>query len=84
MDFCDQSVADYLEQIGVACGMSDWKAVRGGISDAMTFAMHGISSVNLSAGYNYEHTDAEIMNIEHGLDTIQFIVETITNLSETE
>ncbi|WP_409344243.1 M20/M25/M40 family metallo-hydrolase [Paenibacillus sp. MBLB4367] len=79
MDFCDQEMADYFERTGARCGMPDWKAVRGGISDAMTFAKHGIPSVNLSAGYKDEHTEEETMNVEHGLDTVRFVLAAVTD-----
>ncbi|MCI3923512.1 hypothetical protein MO973_25120 [Paenibacillus sp. TRM 82003] len=73
MAFCGPDTAKYFERCGAACGMPDWRAVRGGISDAMTYAMHGIPSVNVSAGYEGEHTEDETMNIRHGLDTVRLL-----------
>jgi putative aminopeptidase FrvX len=77
MRFCDPRFGDYFEAIGTMCGMSGWQAVQGGISDAVTFASYGIPSVNLSAGYEYEHTDEEYVNVIHCKETIQLIVQSL-------
>ncbi|MDF2958623.1 MAG: peptidase family protein [Paenibacillus sp.] len=77
MKFCDPQIGDYFEAVGTKCGMSDWKAVQGGISDAVTFASYGIPSVNLSAGYEYEHTDEEYVNVKQCKETIRLIVQSL-------
>lgn len=84
MDFCGPDTAAFLERCGAACGMPDWRAVRGGISDAMTFAGHGIHSVNLSAGYHGEHTEQETMNIQSGLDTVRLLVMAVEQFRKEE
>jgi tripeptide aminopeptidase len=54
-------------------GLIGWKCTQGGSSDTRIWAEHGIQSVNLSAGYNYEHTDAEYLDIQPCYGTIQLI-----------
>ncbi|MFM1655404.1 M20/M25/M40 family metallo-hydrolase [Brevibacillus sp. B_LB10_24] len=71
--FCHPSVGQFFEEAGRLCGMPDWKAVRGGISDACTFASYGINSVNLSAGFQYEHTWDEFVSITSCKETVQLI-----------
>jgi hypothetical protein len=53
----------------------NWKACPGGVSDAMTFSSNGVHSVNLSAGYNNEHTDREYVDIRHCRDTISLVLQ---------
>lgn len=72
--FCHPSVGTFFEEVGRMCGMPDWKATRGGISDACTFASYGINSVNLSAGYQYEHTWDEFVSIPSCKETVLLIV----------
>ncbi|MFH5186324.1 M20/M25/M40 family metallo-hydrolase [Paenibacillus sp. TAB 01] len=79
MRFCDPQLGDYFEAMGTMCGMSGWQAVQGGISDAVTFASLGIPSVNLSAGYEYEHTDEEYVNVNQCKETIRLIVQSLIN-----
>lgn len=73
-NFCSEAVGKFLEDCSALQGM-DWKAVGGGVSDAMTFSSHGIHSVNLSAGYRNEHTEKEYMVIKDGQDTINLILQ---------
>ncbi len=82
MAFCGAEVAEWFEQIGVACGMPDWRAVQGGVSDAVTYAMHGIPSVNLSAGYCHEHTEEEYVNVRHAEDTSRFIIQAMVHYAK--
>jgi putative aminopeptidase FrvX len=72
--FCHPSVGRFFEEAGRMCRMPDWKAVRGGISDACTFASYGINSVNLSAGYQNEHTPQEFVRITSCKETVQLIL----------
>jgi putative aminopeptidase FrvX len=73
-NFCSKAVGTFLEDCSALLGM-DWKAVGGGVSDAMTFSGNGVHSVNLSAGYRNEHTEKESMNIKEGMDTINLILQ---------
>ncbi|MED4909405.1 M20/M25/M40 family metallo-hydrolase [Brevibacillus centrosporus] len=72
--FCDPAVGVFFEQAGAAAGMPDWRAVQGGISDACTFACYGINSVNLSAGYLYEHTEQERVDLRWVKETTKLIL----------
>lgn len=72
--FCDDNVASFIEEAAKATGMSDWKAVDGGISDAVVFAENGINSINLSAGYEFEHTASEYVNVNRMVDTYKLIM----------
>ncbi|WP_164779670.1 M20/M25/M40 family metallo-hydrolase [Paenibacillus kobensis] len=80
MSFCDPVTGHYFETAGALCGMSDWQTVQGGLSDAVTFAGYGIPSVNLSAGYQHEHTEAEYVNVRHCQDTVNLIVQALLGL----
>ena len=75
--FCHPAVGHFFEKVGRLCGMPDWKAVKGGISDACTFAAYGINSVNLSAGYRHEHTWDEVVSITSCQETAQLIVKAL-------
>ncbi|CAM2835519.1 M20/M25/M40 family metallo-hydrolase [Paenibacillus sediminis] len=81
IDFCDDLTAARFERAAVLCGMPDWRAVTGGTSDAVTYASLGIPSVNLSTGYQLEHTARETVNIDDCLDTIRLIVGTLVSMS---
>ncbi|PWV98544.1 peptidase M28-like protein [Paenibacillus cellulosilyticus] len=84
MAFCEWSLAAYWESIGTMCGMTGWRAVEGGLSDAVTFAAYGIPSVNLSAGYEYEHTAEEYVNVRACKDTVRLIVQSLTNYTAAQ
>ncbi|WP_036746280.1 M20/M25/M40 family metallo-hydrolase, partial [Paenibacillus sp. UNC451MF] len=77
MRFCNPQWGVFFEAVGMRCGMSDWRAVQGGISDAVTFASYGIPSVNLSAGYEYEHSEEEYVNVAHCRDTVRLLVQAL-------
>ncbi|TVY08370.1 M20/M25/M40 family metallo-hydrolase [Paenibacillus cremeus] len=74
MAFCPEEIGLFWEQVGKQIGVTDWKACQGGISDAVTYAQHGLPSVNLSCGYKYEHTDFEELHVPSALDTVDLIV----------
>ena len=42
-------------------------------SDTRIWAEHGIQSVNLSAGYHYEHSDDEYLDVQVCYGTVQLI-----------
>jgi di/tripeptidase len=68
--------------MGERAGMSGWRAVAGGISDAMTFASRGIPSVNLSAGYYYPHTEQEYVDAAASFETALLILEALHHSDE--
>lgn len=57
----------------IEAGLSGWKCTQGGSSDTRIWAEHGIQSVNPSAGYNYEHTDDEYLDVQACYGTVQLI-----------
>lgn len=81
MAFCSDSVGYFMEDVSKMADM-DWKAVEGGISDAMVFAEHGINSINLSAGYMNEHTENEYASLKDMGDTVKLILQTIAVINQ--
>lgn len=71
--FCDDAYGQLFEQAGVLAGMDDWCTTPGGSSDARIFAEYGIPSVNLSVGYNHEHTSDEYLDIKAMYETCLLI-----------
>lgn len=81
MAFCSDSVGYFMEDVSKIADM-DWKAVEGGISDAMVFAENGINSINLSAGYMNEHTVNEYASLKDMGDTVRLILQTIAVINQ--
>jgi len=54
-------------------GLTGWKCTAGGSSDTRVWASQGIQSVNLSVGYQFEHTADEILDTDACYKTVQFI-----------
>lgn len=75
--FCTTSFGTALESIGKSAGFDGWKTVVGGSSDTRVWAQSGIESVNLSAGYENEHTCEEQLDIKACYETYQFVMEII-------
>jgi putative aminopeptidase FrvX len=80
-NFCSEAVGKFFEDCSALLGM-DWKAVGGGISDAMTFSYNGVHSVNLSAGYRNEHTEKEYVVIQDCKDTIYLILQALALVNQ--
>jgi len=59
MSFCPPETGAFWEETARGIGQSGWKVCQGGISDAVTYAACGIPTVNLSCGYQHEHTPDE-------------------------
>lgn len=74
--FCSNEVGRFFENCSAILDM-DWKAVEGGISDAVTFSGLGVNSVNLSAGYRNEHTDKEYLVLEDMRKTVNLILQAL-------
>lgn len=81
MAFCSDSVGYFMEDVSKMADM-DWRAVEGGISDAMVFAENGINSINLSAGYMNEHTVNEYASLKDMGDTVRLILQTIAVINQ--
>jgi putative aminopeptidase FrvX len=76
MAFCSNNVGDFMEHVSEVADM-DWNCVEGGISDAMSFATRGVNSINLSAGYQNEHTTNEFVSIWNMQDTTKLIIQAL-------
>jgi tripeptide aminopeptidase len=66
-------------KIGALAGMPDWKMIHGGLSDAKVFAEFDIPSVNLSVGYEQEHTKFEILDYKATLETVVLLETVLEN-----
>lgn len=73
--FCHDHYGKIFEEAAKRIGMAGWKTTAGGSSDTRIWAMRGIQSVNLSAGYSHEHTSSETLNIEACYNTAALISE---------
>lgn len=71
--FCDEMVGRFFEDTAKRIGFAGWKTTSGGSSDTRIWAEHGIQSVNLSAGYQNEHTSAETLNVEASYNTLELL-----------
>jgi len=74
--FCPDEYGRIFETAGALAGMPDWKMTHGGLSDAKVFAEFGIPSVNLSVGYEHEHTEFETLDYKATLETV-LLLETV-------
>ncbi|PKC52387.1 hypothetical protein RhiirA1_404982, partial [Rhizophagus irregularis] len=63
-----------VESIGRIMQWGRWQTVAGGSSDTRIWAEQGINSVNLSAGYNNEHTSDEFLIPEANYETYEFVM----------
>jgi tripeptide aminopeptidase len=77
--FCHESYGVLFEKAAEGIGLAGWKMRAGGSSDTRIWAAHGIQSVNLSAGYNNEHTDLETLNVEACFNTMTLIQEVLSD-----
>jgi di/tripeptidase len=76
--FCSNAVGEFMESVGKLIEQDDWECVEGGVSDAMTFSSNGINSINLSAGYENEHTSNEFASVEAMMDTTKLILQSLS------
>lgn len=79
--FCSNEVGNFFEDCSAILDM-DWKATEGGISDATTFSELGVNSVNLSAGYQNEHTDKESLYFPAMKDTVNLILQALALVND--
>ncbi|MED4970714.1 M20/M25/M40 family metallo-hydrolase [Parageobacillus toebii] len=82
--FCDDNYGRIFETAGALAGMPDWKMTPGGLSDAKVFAEFGIPSVNLSVGYEHEHTKLETLDYKATLETVMLLETVFENNMITE
>ncbi|RHW35914.1 M20/M25/M40 family metallo-hydrolase [Lysinibacillus yapensis] len=73
--FCSDSFARKVEQIGHRVHRNRWHAVKGGSSDTRIWAEQGINSINLSVGYQHEHTEYETVDIEATYGTYELVAQ---------
>ena len=73
--FCTAAFGTALERIARRVGYNDWLTVAGGSSDTYIWAQNGIESVNLSAGYQNEHTSDEKLDVGACYGTYKFLME---------
>jgi putative aminopeptidase FrvX len=67
-EFCDPSYAQVFIKASRLQGMN-YELATGSISDAVTSSENGVNSVNLSVGYNHEHSSEEMINLFAFYDT---------------
>jgi tripeptide aminopeptidase len=77
--FCTTEFARSIERIARLEEFGQWKTTPGGSSDTAIWASHGIQSVNLSAGYDNEHTEMEQLDVEANYETYEFLMALIGN-----
>ena len=82
--FCTDEYGRIFETAGALAGMPDWKMTHGGLSDAKVFAEFGIPSVNLSVGYEHEHTEFETLDYSATLETVLLLETVLENNMITE
>lgn len=58
--FCSNEVGNALENISKSNNF-EYRCIEGGISDAYEFSFNEINSVNISVGYENEHTNSEFL-----------------------
>lgn len=79
--FCSNEVGNFMENVSQMIEQ-DWNCVEGGISDAMSFSERGINSINISAGYENEHTDKEWVSLDCMKDSVLLILQTIAVINQ--
>ncbi|HJV46990.1 MAG TPA: M20/M25/M40 family metallo-hydrolase [Bacillota bacterium] len=72
--YCPKSYGLLFEKAGALSNMPDWKMTKGGSSDTKILSQtFGIPSVNLSAGYQHEHSDQETLDYLAAYQTVKLI-----------
>lgn len=73
IDFCDELFGAMLALIGNLGEEDCWEPTLGGSSDTRIWAQQGIQSVNLSVGYQHEHTSREELNLDDAFATANLL-----------
>ena len=71
--FCDELFGSMIALIGNLGEEKRWEPTMGGRSDTLIWAQQGIQSVNLSVGYQNEHTSEEELNIDDAFATANLL-----------
>ena len=71
--FCDELFGSMIALIGNLGEEKRWEPTMGGRSDTLIWAQQGIQSVNLSVGYQNEHTSREELNIDDAFETANLL-----------
>ncbi|WP_231505600.1 hypothetical protein [Bacillus sp. EB01] len=82
--FCDEQYGILFEKAAEDAGLTGWNCTSGGSSDTRIWAEKGIQSVNLSAGYNYEHTSQEILDVKACRNTLKLVLSFFNNSRELQ
>lgn len=72
--FCHVSYGKFIEEVALSQGLEGWKCTPGGSSDTRVWASYGIQSVNLSVGYQHEHTEFETLDTNACYDTLNLLL----------
>lgn len=80
IDFCDELFGAMLALIGNLGDEDRWEPTLGGSSDTRIWAQQGIQSVNLSVGYQYEHTSREELNLDDAFATANLLKKTFLHI----
>ena len=78
--FCNAAYGEWIERQAMEAGLDGWRCTVGGSSDTRIWAQHGIQSVNLSAGYYHEHTEAEILDVNACYNTVKLVKTALKNV----
>ncbi|MDR4436199.1 M20/M25/M40 family metallo-hydrolase [Bacillus tequilensis] len=79
--FCSNEVGKFFEDCSALQDMN-WQATEGGISDACTFAELNVNAVNLSAGYQNEHTEKEYVVYKDMQKTVKLILQVLASVND--
>lgn len=80
--FCAEGFGLFIEEIAKVKGLEGWKCTKGGSSDTRIWTSHGIQSVNLSVGYQNEHTSGETLDVEACYQTYELLCGIFENSRE--
>ena len=78
--FCSTATGNFLFDVAKKAGF-DYSPTEGGVSDAMTFSSNGINSINLSVGYENEHTVNEFLVYKDFVIAYEFGLEIMKNVN---
>ena len=78
--FCSTATGNFLFDVAKKAGF-DYSPTEGGVSDAMTFSSNGINSINLSVGYENEHTVNEFLVYKDLVIAYEFGLEIMKNVN---
>lgn len=70
--FCSDGFGQWVESVAQSGGHT-WNCTTGGSSDARIWASQNIPTVNFSAGYQNEHTDAETLSVDVSFQTVKVL-----------